>query len=122
MNCQNRLIKCINNRKKNLTVTQTDIPYYYIVPEVWKNKYYNNQCDICHIGCIAYEMASFRVPFRGTLNHQLYLNIMKGKYEEIPSKYLNNLRNIIRAIVCLDPLKCPSAEELLNIIKEINTL
>ena len=65
-------------------------------------------------------MASLRVPFRGTSIHQLYLNIMKGNYEDIPNIYSNDLRNIIRTILCLDPVKRPSAEELLNndIIKQ----
>jgi NIMA (never in mitosis gene a)-related kinase len=59
-------------------------------------------------------MACLRVPFRGTSIHQLYINIMKGKYEEIPKIYSNDLKDIIRLILCLDPVKRPSAEELLN--------
>ena len=105
--------------KKNLAVTQTGTPYY-AAPEVWEHESYNNKCDIWSVGCIAYEMASLRVPFRGTSIHQLYLNIRKGNYEEIPNIYSNDLRNIIRTILCLDPVKRPSAEELLSndIIKQ----
>ena len=99
--------------KKNLAVTQTGTPYY-AAPEVWEKESYNNKCDIWSVGCIAYEMACLRVPFRGTSIHQLYLNIMKGKYEEIPEIYSNDLKDIIRLILCLDPVKRPSAEELLN--------
>ena len=99
--------------KKNLAVTQTGTPYY-AAPEVWEKESYNNKCDIWSVGCIAYEMACLRVPFRGTSIHQLYLNIMKGKYEEIPKIYSNDLKDIIRLILCLDPVKRPSAEELLN--------
>ena len=105
--------------KKNLAVTQTGTPYY-AAPEVWENESYNNKCDIWSVGCIAYEMACLRVPFRGTSIHQLYLNIKKGKYEEIPKIYSSELKNIIRLILCLDPEKRPSAEDLLgnNIIKQ----
>jgi len=99
--------------KKNLAVTQTGTPYY-AAPEVWEKESYNNKCDIWSVGCIAYEMACLRVPFRGTSIHQLYINIMKGKYEEIPKIYSNDLKDIIRLILCLDPVKRPSAEELLN--------
>ena len=65
-------------------------------------------------------MASLRVSFRGRFVHQLYLNKMKGKYEEIPNKYSNDLRNIIRTIIRLDPVKRHLPEELLNndIIKQ----
>ena len=99
--------------KKNLAVTQTGTPYY-AAPEVWEHESYNNKCDIWSVGCIAYEMACLRVPFRGTSIHQLYINIMKGKYEEIPNIYSNDLKSIIRLILCLDPVKRPSAEDLLN--------
>ena len=99
--------------KKNLAVTQTGTPYY-AAPEVWENETYNNKCDIWSVGCITYEMATLHVPFRGTSIHQLYKNIMKGKYTEIPNLYSNDLKNIIRLILCLDPLKRPSANDLLN--------
>ena len=98
--------------KKNLAVTQTGTPYY-AAPEVWENETYNNKCDIWSVGCIAYEMATLHVPFRGTSIHQLYKNIMKGKYAE-PNLYSNDLKNIIKLILCLDPLKRPSANDLLN--------
>ena len=99
--------------KKNLAVTQTGTPYY-AAPEIWEHESYNNKCDLWSVGCITYEMACLRVPFRGTSIHQLYINIKKGKYEEIPNIYSNDLKNIIRLILCLDPSKRPSAEELLN--------
>ena len=44
---------------------------------------------------------------------------MKGNYEDIPNIYSNYLRNIIRIILCLDPVKNPSADDLLNIINKI---
>ena len=99
--------------KKNLAVTQTGTPYY-AAPEVWENESYNNKCDIWSIGCIIYEMAALHVPFRGTSIHQLYKNIMKGKYTEIPNIYSNDLKNIIKLMLCLNPLKRPSANDLLN--------
>ena len=99
--------------KKDLAVTQTGTPYY-AAPEVWENESYNNKCDIWSVGCIAYEMATLHVPFRGTSIHQLYKNIMKGKYAEIPNIYSNDLKNIIKIILCLNPLERPSANDLLN--------
>ena len=52
---------------------------------------------------MANEIASLRVPFRATSIHLLYLNIMKGNYEDISNIYSNYLRNIIRFILCLGP-------------------
>ena len=99
--------------KKDLAVTQTGTPYY-AAPEVWDNESYNYKCDIWSARCIIYEMAALRVPFRGTSIHQLYKNIMKGKYAEIPNIYSNDLKNIIKLILCLNPLERPSANDLLN--------
>ena len=113
--------------KKQLAVTQTGTPYY-AAPEIWDNETYNNKCDIWSVGCIIYEMASLHVPFRGTSIQQLYRNIIKGKYQEIPNIYSNNLKNIIRMILTLNPLKRPSAQDLLdneiivNKIKEIGLI
>ena len=44
---------------------------------------------------------------------------MKGNYEDIPNIYSNYLRNIIRIILCLGPVKYPSIDELLNSINKI---
>ena len=113
--------------KKQLAVTQTGTPYY-AAPEIWDNETYNNKCDIWSVGCIIYEMASLHVPFRGTSIQQLYRNIIKGKYQEIPNIYSNNLKNIIKMILTLNPLKRPSAQDLLdneiivNKIKEIGLI
>ena len=110
--------------KKDLAVTQTGTPYY-AAPEVWENESYNYKCDVWSAGCILYEMAALRVPFRGTSIHQLYKNIMKGKYAEIPNIYSNDLKNIIKLILCLNPLKRPSATDLLNneiILKKIKEI
>ena len=99
--------------KKDLAVTQTGTPYY-AAPEVWDNEKYNNKCDIWSVGCILYEMATLHVPFRGTSIQQLYKNIMKGKYLEIPNIYSDDLKMIIKLILTLNPLKRPSTEDLLN--------
>ena len=49
--------------KKGLLYTQTGTPYY-ASPEVWKNKPYDSKSDIWSMGCILYEMAQLKPPFR----------------------------------------------------------
>ena len=44
----------------------------------------------------------------------LYNNVMKGVFEPIPSRYSNDLMDIISLILIKNPNKRPSAEELLN--------
>lgn len=49
--------------KKGLLHTQTGTPYY-ASPEVWKNRPYDSKSDIWSLGCITYEMALLKPPFR----------------------------------------------------------
>ena len=108
--------------------TQTGTPYY-ASPEIWLDKGYDNKTDIWSIGCIIYEMATGRPPFKGTSLLNLYQNIKKGVYPPISNKlYSNDLKNIIAKLLVVDPKKRPSCEEILNMpiiqqkIKEIKIL
>jgi NIMA (never in mitosis gene a)-related kinase 1/4/5 len=51
--------------KQGLVHTQTGTPYY-ASPEVWKDKPYDSKSDIWSVGCIIYEMAALKPPFRAT--------------------------------------------------------
>ena len=57
--------------KKGLLCTQTGTPYY-ASPEVWKNKSYDSKSDIWSLGCILYEMAALKPPFRAENIDGLY--------------------------------------------------
>ena len=57
--------------KKGLVQTQTGTPYY-TSPEVWKGLPYDKSCDIWSLGCIIYEMATLKPPFRAQNLEGLY--------------------------------------------------
>lgn len=69
--------------KHGLVKTQTGTPYY-CSPEVWSDKPYDNKCDIWSLGCIIYEMAALKPPFRANDMKGLYNKIIKGQYDAIP--------------------------------------
>ena len=98
---------------KNMAITQTGTPYY-ASPEIWNDHPYDYKCDIWSAGCIIYEMASLKMPFRGTSMQMLYNNVMKGNIENIPSRYSSELMDIIKLILTKNPKKRPSAEDLLR--------
>ena len=98
---------------KSMAITQTGTPYY-ASPEIWNDHPYDYKCDIWSAGCIIYEMASLKMPFRGTSMQMLYNNVMKGDFAPIPSRYSNDLMEIIKLILTKNPRRRPSAEDLLN--------
>ena len=101
------------------TNTQTGTPYF-ASPEIWNDQPYDYKCDIWSVGCIIYEMASLHVPFRGVSMQNLYKNVLRGIYQQIPSRYSDDLKQIIKTILVVNPKKRPSAKELLenSIIKK----
>ena len=109
---------------KSMAITQTGTPYY-ASPEIWNDHPYDYKCDIWSAGCIIYEMAALRMPFRGTSMQMLYNNVMKGNFPPIPSRYSNELLEIIKSILIKNPHKRPSAEELLKnriILEKMETI
>ena len=113
--------------KKQLSITQKGTPCY-AATEILNNETYNNKCDIRSVGCIKNKMTSLYLPFSVSSIQQFHRNIIKGKYQEIPNIYSSNLKNMLRIILTLNPLKWPSAQDLLdneiivNKIKEIGLI
>ena len=95
------------------TNTQTGTPYF-ASPEIWNDQPYDYKCDIWSVGCIIYEMASLHVPFRGVSMQNLYKNVLRGIYQQIPYRYSDDLKQIIKSILVVNPEKRPSAKELLE--------
>lgn len=54
----------VQDHNNRLAYTQTGTPYY-ASPEVWRDEPYDNKSDIWSLGCVLYEMCTFRPPFKG---------------------------------------------------------
>ena len=106
-------------KRMSTASTQTGTPYF-ASPEIWNDQPYDYKCDIWSVGCIIYEMASLTVPFRGTSMQNLYQNVLRGIYQQIPLRYSDDLRKIIKQILVVNPKNRPSSSELLEnkIIKQ----
>ena len=99
--------------KNMAAITQTGTPYY-AAPEIWNDQPYNYKCDIWSTGCIIYEMAALKLPFRGTSMSILYQNVMKGEFQPLSFRYSKDLQNIIKMILIINPKNRKTAEDLLN--------
>lgn len=107
--------------KKGLLYTQTGTPYY-AAPEVWRDQPYDHKSDIWSLGCIVYEMATYKTPFRAPDMRALYNKVLKGWYEKLPLVYSNDLQYLVRGLLQVSPTFRPSCEKILEMKIVINHL
>ncbi len=88
---------------------------YYLSPEICEEKPYNEKSDIWALGCILYEMATFRHPFNASNQGALIIKILTGNYEQISNKdYSNDLKRIVNSLLEKIYLKRPSIKDILK--------
>lgn len=87
---------------------------YYLSPEICEEKPYNEKSDIWALGCILYEMCTFRHPFNATNQAALILKILKGKYDPIPKEYSPELKKLIDTILQKNSYARPGVFQLLT--------
>ena len=98
---------------KGLGYTQTGTPYY-ASPEVWDDKPYDNKSDIWSLGCVTYEMLTLHPPFRAESMDGLYQKVIKGQYSKINSRYSNDIAEIIKFLLKVNPIDRPNCAQILK--------
>lgn len=93
--------------KRGMLYTQTGTPYY-ASPEVWMDKPYDSKSDIWSAGCVIYELASLKPPFRAKDMDGLYKKVIKGEYSKLPSHYSMDLNNLLAKMLNVNPDLRPS--------------
>ncbi|CAD8202455.1 unnamed protein product [Paramecium pentaurelia] len=93
--------------------TQTGTPYY-AAPEVWKGEQYSWPCDIWSIGCIIYELTTFQPPFRAADLLTLNKKIQAGQYDPIPPKFSQDLQDVLKILLQVDPKNRPNCDQILK--------
>merc|ERR1719238_1317288 len=48
---------------------------------------YNAKCDMWSLGCLLYELCTFRPPFEAESMESLARKIIRGKFDQIPAGY-----------------------------------
>ena len=99
--------------KQGMAATQIGTPYY-MSPEIFRGKPYNDKSDIWALGCILYELTTLAVPFKGRDIDELARRVQTGYYARIPSSYSKELDAVIRACLKLNPAHRPSAAQMLD--------
>ena len=100
--------------KNGLGFDQTGNPYY-ASPEIWKDLPHDNKSDIWSLGCVLYEMITLRPPFRAQDREGLFNKVCKGKYDKIPNRFSDDLSDIVKILLEVNPSDRPSCVEILKI-------
>lgn len=88
---------------------------YYLSPEICEEKPYNEKSDVWALGCILYEMATFKHPFNASNQGALILKILKGKYDPIPHReYSSELKKMVDLLLEKNHFKRPSVVDILK--------
>lgn len=87
---------------------------YYLSPEICENKPYNNKSDVWALGCILYEMAALKHAFVAGNMKNLIVKIIRGSHPQLPSRYSNDLRNLVQQLFRRNPQERPSINTILK--------
>ncbi len=87
---------------------------YYLSPEICEERPYNEKSDVWALGCILYEMCTYKHPFNASNQAALILKILKGKYDPISKEYSSNLGNMVEWILQKNHFKRPNVLAILT--------
>lgn len=87
---------------------------YYLSPEICEGKTYNSKTDIWSLGCILYELCTLRHAFNAQNMAALAVQIIRGKYDPIPSCFSSELSKLISSMLTSDQRSRPSINGVLN--------
>ena len=103
----------ILNNSGSFAKTLVGTPYY-LSPELCGDKPYNNKSDVWALGCILYELCTFKHAFTAKSQAGLILKILKENPEPIGNDYSSDLQNLIDKIFDKNMEKRPSCFEILT--------
>ena len=88
---------------------------YYLSPELCDEKPYNNKSDVWALGCILYELSTYKHPFNAKCQASLILKILEYQPNPIPKYYSENLQKLIYLILDKNYITRPSCNDILNL-------
>ena len=89
----------------------------YMSPEVLRGGGYDWKSDTWSLGCILYELAVLKSPFKeeGLNLYALFQKISKGEFAPVPSTYSDELRNLCTRMVNVNAAQRPEMDEVCQI-------
>ncbi|KAJ8391441.1 hypothetical protein AAFF_G00089150 [Aldrovandia affinis] len=104
---------CILNSSRAYVYSYVGTPYY-MSPEIWDSKPYNNKSDVWSLGCVLYELCTLRHPFQATSWKSLILKVCRGAYPPLPNHLPYELHYLIKQMFKTNPRDRPSLHTILT--------
>ena len=98
---------------------------YYLSPEICEDKPYSFASDVWALGCILYELCTYKHPFTAKSQGGLILKILNDNPNPIDNYYSKDLKDIITKIFNKDHKKRPNCYDILKmncVIEKAKTL
>lgn len=87
---------------------------YYLSPEMCEDKPYNQKSDVWALGCILYELCTYRHPFNASNHGALILKILNTNPDPILAIYSSKLQKLVNEILEKNFEKRPNCWDILN--------
>eukprot|EP01041_Mallomonas_annulata_P012563 gene12563-26456_t len=86
----------------------------YMSPEVLRGDGYDFKSDVWSLGCLLYELAMLKSPFKSeSLSlYTLFQKIAQGSYEPLPEAYSDDLKHLAYSMICTAPGDRPELQEV----------
>lgn len=104
---------CLLSSTKGYAQTYVGTPYY-VSPEIWDNRPYNNKSDVWSLGCVLYELCTLQHPFQARSWKSLILKVCRGAYKPLPKHLPYELHYLIKHMFKTNPRDRPSIETILT--------
>uniref|UniRef100_A0A3Q4A8X6 Protein kinase domain-containing protein n=1 Tax=Mola mola TaxID=94237 RepID=A0A3Q4A8X6_MOLML len=104
---------CALNSPKSYARAYVGTPYY-VAPEIWDNKPYNNKSDVWSLGCVLYELCTRRHPFQASSWRGLILKVCRGAYPPLPGHLPYELQHLVKQMFKTNPKDRPSVRTILT--------
>lgn len=101
-------------KENNFANTLIGTPYY-ISPELCEELPYNEKSDIWALGCILYELCTYKHPFNAKYQASLVMKILENKPKPIHKYYSDDLQKLINLILDKNYKTRPSCEDILKL-------
>ncbi|CAM9619833.1 unnamed protein product, partial [Scytosiphon promiscuus] len=95
----------------------------YMSPEVLKGGGYSWSSDVWSLGCVLYELAMLRSPFKseGLNLYSLFQKISSGKYPPLLGYYSDELKALVAGMINTLPTERPRVDQVYSIACDMHT-